>query len=108
MKGLEIPACLKNVYKDLVSRQLHKLDKWGLPFHSKLGVWGINSGKKARQIELTNEVDASKLLPVSCCHYIVSLSVPKIRAAVERTPCNKIPVHVLKAFLFSVFLKQSR
>ena len=29
MKGLEIPACLKNVYKDLVSRQLHQLDERG-------------------------------------------------------------------------------
>ena len=33
-----------------------------LRFHSKLGVWGINSGEKFRQAVLTNKVDASKLL----------------------------------------------
>jgi hypothetical protein len=37
-----------------------------LRFHSKLGVWGINSGDKARQTILTDEVDAGKLLPLHC------------------------------------------
>jgi hypothetical protein len=28
MKGFWIPACLKNVCKDLMSRQLRQLDEW--------------------------------------------------------------------------------
>jgi len=28
INGFWIPACLKNVYRNLVSRQLHKMDEW--------------------------------------------------------------------------------
>lgn len=36
-------------------------------FHSKLGMWVINSANQVRRMILTNEVDSGKLLPL---HYL--------------------------------------
>jgi len=79
------------------------MNTWDVRFHSKLKV------TVSRESEADKGCSQRKLTPVSCCHYIISLSDLNTEGEIhiERTPCIQIPVHVLKPFLFSLFLKQS-
>lgn len=101
-EGIPDSSLLEERLKGM-SRNLANWTSGYARFHSKLGIL------ISKESEVEKGYWQMKLIPVSCCHYIVSLSdLDTSVIFIERTPCIKIPVHVLRPFLLSLFLKQSR